>query len=621
MRKRGTPKLKTAGASKAARARAARRYRQFGSESDETGSESSGTDDGLLRGGHGQSVKDIKNGVRANSDDDDDDDDDDDEFDDDEDGAAFKEGDATRDGTDPVTGATIRSANPVLGVPLQQVGSASLPLLSSELTRDVTAGDMAELMQLRHGQAVRFLGLPNFAEVVTGTFTSEARRCGRVASVRTSLLIRTQSLVLPVITAGSYVRAVQPPEKGSVARGNRYRVARVVGVAQSGTRYYNPWHSTGEARVASTRDIGVEQTNKLLLVAVGSSDTVAATGLPRSVRICDISNGSITPDEFEAYRRRLAAQYSKTGDVRDRVPTVAEARKVRVRAETAAARSHFDADAVNKRLAAADFFVDSKLRSIPNLTHVRDAATLKLAESKERAARAAAGSREEADARKDADRYSRRLTLIAEEEARRRAAHFSAEEARLQAGRDVSSLTRIINAKVEQANRRTMEQVSEELRGKSAADVDADTDDNPYARRRTAPMNLWSVPVQAAAPQRQPAAEAAPVAEVHAADRRGAVSAAAPSEAAVDDDEAVLLAAATAATGSGGHSAAVASAPFDMATAERPSSSSLSSRVADPATGGVTSGADLDSPAVPLQQEGRKSISLADFRARLQSRG
>ena len=324
-----------------------------------------------------------------------------------------------------------------------------------------------------------------------------------------------------------FVRVAQPPPPGAAKAGPGapsravYRLARVsdvFAIGESPQHYYNPWK--GREALAKGIEQALPRTNRVLGIAFGSS-TDGPDGKPRRTELFNLSDGDVTAAELAAYALRIRRQYEDGGDLADRLPSLGEALKKKEGVEALLSGTTFDAGAVARSLALSDRFLD--VRRVANLTRTRDLAVIALDKYREEGARAQArGDGEGARrAKQTVAFYQARLKAIDDEQTRRREKARRSEAAARAAGKNVSALTSFLNAKAADANRAAMERISDDLRGKSAAQLEADMEDNPYMRRRTIPQNLWSVPGQAVAgvkaPQQQQQQQAAATAAAAAA--------------------------------------------------------------------------------------------------------
>lgn len=246
-----------------------------------------------------------------------------------------------------------------------------------------------------------------------------------------------------------------------------------------GHDHYDPWIADGgppkrescgslrrprgapsHTRAASPLLTGVDastvlKTRKVLHYAFGSSDVFAdpakgrgAPALPRLIRVNELSNSSITAEELEAYRRRVFDQARSSRSPLDRLPTRGEVEAQLRRAEALRTSAGFTGAAIARRLEDADAFLESRLGQLHNLSLVHDQTLARIAAAQRTLGDAAPGSAEHRRAGATLARLEVRLERIAAEEARRKAAHHARERQRLSTGRDVSTLTNIINAKV-----------------------------------------------------------------------------------------------------------------------------------------------------------------------------
>lgn len=118
------------------------------------------------------------------------------------------------------------------------------------------------------------------------------------------------------------------------------------------------------------------------------------------------------------------------------------------RAEGLRSNAGFSGAAVARRLEDADAFLDSRLGQLHNLSLVHDQTVARIAAAQRALDQAEPGSAEHKRAAHLITKLEARVDRIAAEEARRKAAHHARERQRLSTGRDVSTLTNIINAKV-----------------------------------------------------------------------------------------------------------------------------------------------------------------------------
>lgn len=193
----------------------------------------------------------------------------------------------------------------------------------------------------------------------------------------------------------------------------------------------------------------------MLHYAFGSSDVFAdpakgrsAPALPRLIRVNELSNSSITAEELEAYRRRVFDQARSSRSPLDRLPTRGEVEAQLKRADALRTSAGFTGAAIARRLEDADAFLESRLGQLHNLSLVHDQTLARIAAAQRQLGDSAPGSAEHRRAGATLARLESRLERIAAEEARRKAAHHARERQRLTTGRDVSTLTNIINAKV-----------------------------------------------------------------------------------------------------------------------------------------------------------------------------
>ena len=202
----------------------------------------------------------------------------------------------------------------------------------------------------------------------------------------------------------------------------------------------------------------VLKTRKVLHYAFGSNDVFVdpanpiranTAGLPRLIRVNELSNSSIQAEELEAYRRRIADQSRTSRSPLDRLPTRGEVAAQLQRADSLRTSTGFTGAAISRRLEDADTFLEGRLGLLHNLSLVRDDQTVaRIAAAQRTLEQATPGSNEHTRASHALVRLEARIASIAAEEARRKAAHQARERQRLSSGRDVSTLTNIINAKV-----------------------------------------------------------------------------------------------------------------------------------------------------------------------------
>ena len=635
------------------------RHRKSSDSSSESSSDSSSS--GSSSGGEGAGDKARGGAKRAGGGGDDDRDSglDTDEFEDEFTGSRSASSSAQPQPSGVAAAATSSAAGAAAASSSAAIGTASSSSSSSvapaDYHREVTVSEMVNLLQMRRYQACRHLSQPYFKEFVVGTYPPRVLKgSGKVIFWLCAIYLLFPAadniclcacLIICLCfraRAGTYVRVQQPPappEPGrrfNPAQKMQYRVARVHKVALT-PHFYHPT-VTGDP----TEDVP-EWTNVQLQIAFGSNasteNSVTKQAIPRVVKVCELSNSHITAEEFAAYKDRLKRQYDEEKNPLDRLPTIAEAKQLHARSQELISNSTNDATAVQKSLIHADFFLDSKLRNVPNLASVRDKAVARIftARTEKPVLEAAAAAAPEGDARRKAqaavrenareiERLSKRLDKVAAEEKRRREMMHKADEARQKSGKNVSSLTHIINAKAEVANRKMMEEISQELRIKSAADFDADIDDNPYLRRRTAPKNLWSVPVaEGAAEGGGGAAQSADAASASSSSSSAAVAA---TSASMMDDAVAPTAPPTAALSrvslreeSNGAAAAGAAARASSLSSA-PRSTPLSSSTSSSSGGGGSGLSSSFASALPAASTTagaapvKRGLSLSEYKAR-----
>jgi len=359
------------------------------------------------------------------------------------------------------------------------------------------------------------------------------------------------------LVTGAYVRIQQVPA-GGVSRGPlTYRLGKVVGV-QSADKPYDPWRSstTGdEAALRQRLQPRIPTTRVLLHVAFGSSTTVGSftgggkpkgdgkgegdkpekAGPPRLIPLHQLSSSFPTQAEFDALCERLRSQHAVSHSADDLLPSVGECRKTQRVRQEAYLQQAYTPTAVDKSLQMqSELFTADRLTQMANLAHLREQKHARLESVREllkdlEAAVAIASSShadhvtamERAAADKlptiralqaEEKRIIAHLGMIAAEEAARAKRYRHAEEEKLTTGRDISTVTRVLNSRIAEHNRRVQAIMSEGMRSKSSADADAEMEANPFARRRTAPIVMWKVGSGSAAPPvpAAPAASAAP---------------------------------------------------------------------------------------------------------------
>lgn len=418
------------------------------------------------------------------------------------------------------------------------------------------------------------------------------------------------------------MRVAQPRAAGQTR--THYRLARVAGGVVFGehTRdHYDPWK--GREGLKGGVENPIILTNRGLAIAFGSSE-LGPTGSKRTVRLLEVSNDRVAPGEFGEYALRLRRQRDlPSGDaLTDRLPSLGEALAKAAAVKKLESTATFGPDAIARRLAETDRWLDHKdgLRRVANLTRLRDLAQIDLDKwTRELHAAQARGDGDAAGrARANVGHYERRLAAVAGEEDRRRAKTRAA-EARLAAeGRGVSVLTSRLNAKTAESNRAMMEKISDDLRGKSTAQLEADIEDNPYQRRRTIPQNLWSVPGQQAAAAAAGKAAPAPAAAAAGASSSSSSGAAAGHHASVSAEDALVTTEDLFGEGPDSEQGQAAGAAAGGDAATSAVTAGLGGLELLSPSASVSTGPEA-SPAASSGAGGRKSISLADFRKRLQA--
>jgi hypothetical protein len=303
------------------------------------------------------------------------------------------------------------------------------------------------------------------------------------------------------LVQGSFVRVVQPPAEGvaAVPGKNYYRVAKVVDYVNL-PRPYDPWYGTPHLKAHENSP--VDKTNMALHIAIGSSAMQAGSSTTkRVVEFFRVSDSFPTLLEWQEYCRRCKEQYRTTHSQEDAPTTVGEIRRMFATKKLLKDQASFTPTLVDKSIKLREefMFTDAKLRKLPNLAYIRDAMSLRLDECSKRLREYSADSQEHKLLTSEIGKLRNRLNAVNREEAKRRVAFREKEKEKLETRKDVSSLTRLINSKVEKHNREVLELAAHANRAKiSDPAAAAANEDNPFMRRRTAPEILWKVAAQAA---------------------------------------------------------------------------------------------------------------------------
>lgn len=258
--------------------------------------------------------------------------------------------------------------------------------------------------------------------------------------------------------------------------------------------------------------------------AAAADDGKSGALVERVVQLLQISDSPPTPAEFAEYKGRLAKQAAEARarygshrvDPDDSLPTVGELKREHARKTTASRSSGFSAADVARSIVANDRFTVARLKTLPNLAYVRESTTIRLDQVTRRLAEFPEGGPEWRTLKAEADNLAGRLEKIKAEEISRMLAIRAREQERMRAGRDVTGLTSKLNAAVEEHNAAVAEAVSREMRGKTAAQLDAEAEANPFLRRRSTSSVPWKLGLEAAK-KRAAAAAAAGVVDVSAA--------------------------------------------------------------------------------------------------------
>jgi hypothetical protein len=264
----------------------------------------------------------------------------------------------------------------------------------------------------------------------------------------------------------------------------------------------------------------IRSTDLVYVVAVGSSrNTAAAAGplgapsstsaggkqVPRTIRLKDLSNHSITQLEWRAYTDRIRDQHGRTKDVEDLAPTretlltkAAAARALQEKPGT----SHDQVDRALRERGRQTFLTGEAIKKVINPTFTRTVASerLEVLEGEARALAAASSSlppQAAADAKRrlesDMKEQRRIISEIDKEEERRRSKARSSTEVSLQDKKHVSHLTSVVNRELIAANRERMHAAADIERVKDDKAAQAEINENPFMRRRTIPTNLFKV--------------------------------------------------------------------------------------------------------------------------------
>lgn len=199
-----------------------------------------------------------------------------------------------------------------------------------------------------------------------------------------------------------------------------------------------------------------------------------------------------------------------------------ELKREHARKSKAGRSSGFSAADVARSIVANDRFTVQRLKSLPNLAYVRESTTIRLDQVTRRLGEFAESTPEWRTLKAEADNLSGRLDKIKTEEIARMLAARAREQDKLKAGRDVTGLTSKINAAVEEHNAAVAEAVSREMRGKTAAQLDAEAEANPFLRRRSTSSLPWKLGLEAA--KKRAAAAAAAGIDLNAGAGAGAGS-------------------------------------------------------------------------------------------------
>lgn len=345
-----------------------------------------------------------------------------------------------------------------------------------------------------------------------------------VDALRTYALLKKRQVLLALgkpyfheLIKGAYVRVVQPPAAGQPPSAKRYRLARVVGAVHAGPRgVYNPWYHAEALKAQAENPL--PSTDLQLHIAFGSSrhapEAPAATAaagaaaapVPRLVQIVFLSDAPPSTAEFVDYRARLATQYARGHNAEDLLPTVGDLRREQARKQALIRASGFSAADVEKSIAANDKFTAQRLRAIANLAYEREQAQIRIERCRARLAEFDAAAPAAVKLRAEIDALQTRLSRIADEESARRERQREKEAEKLRTGRDASVLTRLLNSRAEAHNRAVAEHVAAAERGKSNAELHAETESNPFLRRRTQNALLWNLSGASAPPESAAAA-------------------------------------------------------------------------------------------------------------------